>query len=86
MYYTIKFSGIPDKLTFKYKITPTATAIGETKKAFIVYESADGNIWNEVWTTGGMPNNTDYKSVDEPILLQPTNIGDISKHTALILD
>ena len=70
LYYTIKFSGIPDKLTFKYKMTPTATAIGETNKAFIVYESANGNDWSELWTTDGMPNNTDYKEVAD-IQLNP---------------
>lgn len=70
LYYTIKFSGIPDKLTFKYKMTSTATAIGDTKKAFIVYESTNGTNWNELWTTDGMPSNTDYKEVSN-IQLNP---------------
>ena len=71
LYYTIEFSGIPHELSFDYKMTATATAIGSTGKAFIVYESADGNTWNEIWTTDGMPSNTNYKPIDAPILLNP---------------
>ena len=62
LYYTIKFTGIPDKLSFDYKQTATSTAIGDTEKAFIVYESSDGSSWNEIWTSNGMPGNTDYES------------------------
>ena len=70
LYYTIKFRGVPDKLSFDYKQTATSTAIGDTKKAFIVYESADGESWNEIWTSDGMPGNTDYKTKSD-IQLQP---------------
>ena len=62
LYYTIKFTGVPDKLSFDYKQTATSTAIGATGKAFIVYESSDGSTWNEIWTSNGMPGNTDYES------------------------
>ena len=62
LYYTIKFTGVPDKLSFDYKQTATSTAIGATGKAFIVYESSDGSSWNEIWTSNGMPGNTDYES------------------------
>ena len=62
LYYTIKFTGVPDKLSFDYKKTATSTAIGATGKAFIVYESTDGVAWNQVWTSDGMPDKTDYES------------------------
>ena len=62
LYYTIKFTGVPDKLSFDYKQTATSTAIGATGKAFIVYESSNGSSWNEIWTSNGMPDNTDYES------------------------
>ena len=62
LYYTIKFTGVPNKLSFDYKKTATSTAIGATGKAFIVYESSDGSSWNEIWTSNGMPDNTDYES------------------------
>lgn len=62
LYYTIKFTGVPNKLSFDYKQTETSTAIGATRKAFIVYESSDGSSWNEIWTSNGMPGNTDYES------------------------
>ena len=70
LYYTIKFTGIPDKLSFDYKQTATSTAIGTTGKAFIVYESADGVTWNQIWTSDGMPGNTDYETKSD-IQLNP---------------
>ena len=70
LYYTIKFTGIPDKLSFDYKQTATSTAIGATGKAFIVYESADGVTWNQIWTSDGMPGNTDYETKSD-IQLNP---------------
>ena len=70
LYYTIKFTGVPDKLSFDYKQTATSTAIGETGKAFIVYQSTDGVAWNQVWTSDGMPGNTDYETKSD-IQLNP---------------
>ena len=70
LYYTIKFTGVPNKLSFDYKKTATSTAIGATGKAFIVYESSDGSSWNEIWTSNGMPDNTDYESISN-IQLNP---------------
>ena len=70
LYYTIKFTGVPDKLSFDYKQTATSTAIGATGKAFIVYESSNGSSWNEIWTSNGMPDNTDYESISN-IQLNP---------------
>lgn len=71
LYYTIRFEGIPDELSFEYKMTRTATAIGDTKKAFIVYQSEDGNSWEEIWTTNGMPSNTSYEKVENEQLHKP---------------
>ena len=65
LYYTIKFTGIPDKLTFNYRMTATATAIGSTGKAFIVYESDNGQDWAEVWSSNGMPNNINDNLVSD---------------------
>ena len=65
LYYTIEFSGIPDKLSFNYRMTATATAIGNTGKAFIVYESNNGQDWAEVWSSNGMPNNTNDNLVSD---------------------
>ena len=65
LYYTIEFTGIPDKLTFNYSKTATATAIGSTGKAFIVYESYNGQDWAEVWSSNGMPNNTNDNLVSD---------------------
>ena len=70
LYYTIQFTGIPDKLSFDYKQTATSTAIGDTEKAFIVYESSDNKTWNQIWTTDGMPGNTSYER-KEDIQLNP---------------
>ena len=70
LYYTIKFTGVPNKLSFDYKKTATSTAIGATGKAFIVYESSDGSSWNEIWTSNGLPDNTDYESISN-IQLNP---------------
>ena len=71
LYYTIEFTGIPHELSFDYKMTATATAIGSTKKAFIVYQSEDGNTWEEIWTTNGMPNNNNYVKVKNEDLHKP---------------
>ena len=71
LYYTIRFEGIPDELSFEYKMTSTATAIGDTRKAFIVYQSEDGNSWEEIWTTNGMPSNTSYEKVENEQLHKP---------------
>lgn len=71
LYYTIKFTGIPDELSFEYKKTNSATAIGDTKKAFIVYQSEDGNTWEEIWTTNGMPSGTSYLKVTNEQLHKP---------------
>ena len=71
LYYTIRFEGIPDELSFEYKMTRTATAIGDTRKAFIVYQSEDGNSWEEIWTTNGMPSNTSYEKVENEQLHKP---------------
>lgn len=71
LYYTIKFTGIPDELSFEYKKTNTATAIGDTEKAFIVYQSEDGNTWEEIWTTNGMPSSTSYLKVTNEQLHKP---------------
>lgn len=65
LYYTIEFTGIPDKLTFNYRMTATATAIGSTGKAFIVYESDNGQDWAEVWSSNGMPNNINDNLVSD---------------------
>lgn len=70
LYYTIKFTGVPNKLSFDYKKTATSTAIGATGKAFIVYESSNGSSWNEIWTSNGLPDNTDYESISN-IQLNP---------------
>lgn len=72
LYYTIRFSGIPHKLTFQYKHTETATPLGDTKKAFIVYESPDGVTWNELWTTNGKLNTTEYVKINPEILDRST--------------
>ncbi len=72
LYYTIRFSGIPHKLTFQYKHTATATPLGDTKKAFIVYESPDGVTWNELWTTNGQLNTTEYVKINPEILDRST--------------
>ena len=72
LYYTIRFSGIPHKLTFQYKHTATATPLGDTKKAFIVYESPDGVTWNELWTTNGKLNTTEYVKINPEILDRST--------------
>lgn len=71
LYYTIKFTGIPDELSFEYKKTNSATAIGDTEKAFIVYQSEDGNTWEEIWTTNGMPSSTSYLKVTNEQLHKP---------------
>lgn len=71
LYYTIKFTGIPDELSFEYKKTNSATAIGDTEKAFIVYQSEDGNTWEEIWTTNGMPSGTSYLKVTNEQLHKP---------------
>ena len=47
----VYFSGIPDKLTFRYDATDAAT-----EEYWSISESADGKTWNNIWETEDNPN------------------------------
>lgn len=73
LYYTIQFTGIPNKLSFTYSQSmASSTAIGDTKKSFIVYQSADGSNWVELWTSNGAAGNTSDHNVSSLALLRNT--------------
>lgn len=50
----VYFSGIPDKLTFRYDATD-----GATQEYWSISESADGKTWNNIWETEDNPNSGD---------------------------
>jgi len=63
LYYDIHFTGVPKNVTFTYSQSmASSTAIGATGKSFIVYESANGTNWTEVWTSDGALGNTSTHS------------------------
>ena len=68
LYYDIHFTGVPKNVTFTYSQSmASSTAIGETKKSFIVYESSNGSNWSEVWTSDGALGNTSTHSTTQTL-------------------